>query len=93
MNKDVGFLAKYIKKYWKSFSLAVLFLTFEAISDLMMPTIMAKIIDVGVAGRDMDYVLKMGGVMLLITAFGAYLHQLEVYCQHRFPKLWRRAKV
>ena len=25
----------------------------------------------GVAGRDLDYVLKMGGVMLLITAFGA----------------------
>jgi ATP-binding cassette, subfamily B, multidrug efflux pump len=67
----MGFLAKYIRKYWKSFSLAVLFLTFEAISDLMMPTIMAKIIDVGVAGRDLDYVLKMGGLMLLITLFGA----------------------
>ncbi|MDQ1000092.1 ABC-type multidrug transport system fused ATPase/permease subunit [Neobacillus niacini] len=67
----MGFLAKYIKKYWKSFSLAVLFLTFEAISDLLMPTIMAKIIDVGVAGRDLNYVLKMGGLMLLITLFGA----------------------
>ena len=32
---------------------------------------MAKIIDVGVAGRDFDYVLKMGGLMLLITVFGA----------------------
>jgi ATP-binding cassette, subfamily B, multidrug efflux pump len=65
------FLSKYIKKYWKMFSLAVLFLTFEAISDLLMPTIMARIIDVGVAGRDIGYVLKMGGVMLLITLFGA----------------------
>jgi ATP-binding cassette, subfamily B, multidrug efflux pump len=67
----MGFLSKYIKKYWKSFSLAVLFLTFEAVSDLMMPTIMAMIIDVGVVGRDLDYVLKMGGLMLLITLFGA----------------------
>lgn len=67
----MGFLAKYIKKYWKSFSLAVLFLTFETISDLLMPTIMAKIIDVGVARRDLNYVLKMGGLMLLITLFGA----------------------
>ncbi|MFS0774588.1 ABC transporter ATP-binding protein [Neobacillus sp. 3P2-tot-E-2] len=67
----MGFLAKYIQKYWKSFSLAVLFLTFEAISDLLMPTIMAKIIDVGVAGRDIGYVLKMGGFMLLITLLGA----------------------
>lgn len=67
----MGFLGKYIRKYWKSFSLAVLFLTFETISDLLMPTIMAKIIDVGVAGRDLNYVLKMGGLMLLITLFGA----------------------
>ena len=65
------FLSKYIKKYWKSFSIAVLFLTFEAISDLMQPTIMAKIIDKGVVNRGIHYVLKMGGVMLLITALGA----------------------
>ncbi|EKN69251.1 ABC transporter ATP-binding protein/permease [Neobacillus bataviensis LMG 21833] len=65
------FLSKYIKKYWKSFSIAVLFLTFEAICDLMQPTIMAKIIDQGVANRDIRYVLQMGGLMLAITAFGA----------------------
>ena len=65
------FLSKYVQKYWKSFSIAVLFLTFEAISDLMQPTIMAKIIDEGVVNRDIHYVLKMGGVMLLITAVGA----------------------
>jgi ATP-binding cassette, subfamily B, multidrug efflux pump len=68
---DMGFLTRYIKKYWKSFSIAVLFLTFEAICDLMQPTIMSKIIDVGVVGRNINYVLKMGGLMLLITAFGA----------------------
>ncbi|WHY86268.1 ABC transporter ATP-binding protein [Neobacillus novalis] len=65
------FLSKYIKKYWRSFSIAVLFLTFEAISDLLQPTIMAKIIDEGVANKDIHYVLKMGGLMLAITAFGA----------------------
>lgn len=37
----------------------------------MQPTIMAKIIDIGVVHRDIHYVLKMGGVMLLITAIGA----------------------
>jgi ATP-binding cassette, subfamily B, multidrug efflux pump len=67
----MGFLTKYIKKYWKSFSLAVIFLTFEAISDLLMPTIMAMIINVGVLERDLGYVLKMGGIMLLVTLFGA----------------------
>lgn len=65
------FMHKYIRKYWKSFSVAVLFLTIEAVSDLMQPLILAKVIDIGVANQDMDYVLEMGGFMLLITAIGA----------------------
>ena len=71
------FLRKYVKKYWKLFSTAVLFLACEALCDLLQPTIMSKIIDVGVAGRDLSYVLKMGGVMLLITAFGAVAASLR----------------
>lgn len=42
----------------------------EAICDLMQPTIMAKIIDVGIANRDLDYVLRMGVVMLGVTLLG-----------------------
>ncbi|MBV6715700.1 ABC transporter ATP-binding protein [Paenibacillus chitinolyticus] len=62
---------KYISKYWKPFSAAVAFLTLEALCDLTLPTLMSKIIDVGVAGKQMDYVWRMGGVMLLVTALGA----------------------
>jgi ATP-binding cassette, subfamily B, multidrug efflux pump len=62
---------KYIKNYWKPFCVAISFVMLEAIVDLLQPTIMSKIIDVGVAGRDLNYVLKMGGVMLLVTALGA----------------------
>lgn len=62
---------KYIRKYAKGFSIAILFLTLESISDLVQPILMARIIDVGVANRDLDYVLKMGGVMLGITLLGA----------------------
>ncbi len=65
------FLNKYAKKYWKLFSIAILFLTFEAVSDLLQPTIMSKIIDVGVAEKNLPYVWKMGGLMLLITVIGA----------------------
>ncbi|MDP4086367.1 MAG: ABC transporter ATP-binding protein [Bacillota bacterium] len=65
------FLKKYVGKYWKLFSVAVLFLTVEALCDLMQPTIMSKIIDVGVAQKNIHYVYQMGGVMLLITALGA----------------------
>lgn len=65
------FFGKYIKKYYKGFLSAIAFLTLEAVCDLLQPTIMAGIVDVGVASKEMDYVIKMGGLMLLVTAIGA----------------------
>jgi len=67
----LSFFKKYVRKYWKLFTIAVLFLTCEALADLTLPTVMSHIVDVGVAGNDMNYVLSMGGFMLLITFLGA----------------------
>jgi ATP-binding cassette subfamily B multidrug efflux pump len=65
------YYSKYIKRYWKPFFTAIIFLTLEAMCDLMQPTIMSKIVDVGVAGKNLNYIMHMGGLMLLITAVGA----------------------
>jgi ATP-binding cassette, subfamily B, multidrug efflux pump len=65
------FLNKYINKYWKPFAAAVACLTLEAMCDLMQPTIMSRIVDRGVSGKEMNYVMHMGAIMLLITAIGA----------------------
>lgn len=65
------FLKKYIKKYWKPFCLAVACLTIEATCDLLQPTIMSKIVDIGVKNRDLDFVVKMSFLMLGVTAMGA----------------------
>ena len=67
----MGFLKIYIRKYWKLFLIAILFLSFETICDLLQPTIMSKIVDIGVAGKNLNFILKMGGLMLLITFCGA----------------------
>ena len=87
-------MRKYVRKYWKLFSTAVLFLALEALCDLLQPTIMSKIIDVGVADKNLQYVLKMGGLMLLITAFGAIAASLRsTICKHCFAKLWSRVAL
>ncbi|MEG1795472.1 MAG: ABC transporter ATP-binding protein [Clostridium sp.] len=65
------FLDKYIKKYWKPFLLAVACLTVEATCDLLQPTIMSKIVDIGVKNKDLNFVLRMSAVMLGISALGA----------------------
>ncbi len=67
----MGFLWKYFHKYQKHFFMAVAFLTVEAFCDLLQPTIMARIVDIGVAGRKIDYVLQMGEAMLVVTCIGA----------------------
>ena len=63
--------AKYEKKYWRQGMGAAFVVTVETLCDLAQPTIMSKIIDVGVAEKRLDYVLQMGGFMLLLTFVGA----------------------
>ena len=67
----LGYLKKYLAKYRKQFLIAITFISLETAGDLIQPTIMSKIIDKGVKRGDMDYVLKLGGLMFLITALGA----------------------
>lgn len=62
---------KYIEKYKKPFVVALFFLSIEAICDLMQPTIMSKIVDEGVASRNMDYVLVNTLIMFGVTLMGA----------------------
>lgn len=67
----MGFLHNYINKFAKPFLVAVFFVTIEALCELLLPTVMSQIIDVGVANKQLDVVLRLGGLMLLITAAGA----------------------
>ena len=62
---------KFIKKHWSGFSIAILFLTLEAVCDLLQPYIMSKIVDKAVATNDEILVLKLGGVMLATAVVGA----------------------
>lgn len=67
----MDYLRKYIKRYQNKYMIAFVFITIETLCDLMQPTIMSKIIDRGVATKDISLVLNLGGLMLLITGIGA----------------------
>lgn len=64
----MGFFGKYIKRYRVLFSLSIIMLTFESFCDLLLPTIIANIIDTGIGGNDLNYIIRMGLIMLAITA-------------------------
>lgn len=66
------FLAKYLSEYKKESILAPLFKMLEAIFELLVPLVMASVIDVGIAGGDMAYILKMCGVLVLLGVVGLF---------------------
>ena len=57
---------------YKWIVLAILGLVFiQSMADLFLPTLMADIIDKGVVVGDIPYIWKIGGVMLVVSAFSA----------------------
>ncbi len=63
-------LLRFLKKRWYFALLAPLFMLLEVTMDLYQPTLMADIIDVGVANGDVGYILKTGGKMLTFAFAG-----------------------
>ncbi len=61
----------YVRAYLWPFLAAVACLSVESVCDLMQPTIMARIVDSGVAARDLAIVIRWGLVMLSVAALGA----------------------
>ena len=60
----------YLKDYKKESILAPLFKLLEAFFELMVPLVMANIIDYGIFNRNMGYIGKMGLVLLLLGVVG-----------------------
>lgn len=63
-------LLVYLKDYKKESILGPLFKLLEASFELLVPLVMAAIIDVGIAGGDKGYVMKMCGVLVLLALIG-----------------------
>jgi ATP-binding cassette subfamily B protein len=53
------------------FLISALFLTIEAIAELMQPTMMSMIVDVGIQNKNVGQILTYGLIMLCIAAVGA----------------------
>ena len=70
MEEDMKKLLRFLKSYRKESVLAPLFKLLEASFELFVPLVMAAIIDVGIAGRDSGYIVKMGGVLVLLALVG-----------------------
>jgi len=73
--KDLKKILRYIRGYGKECVLGPLFKLLEASFELLIPLVVARIVDVGIAGRDQGYVVKMVLVMALnLPCFPIFLN-------------------
>ncbi|KNF09043.1 ABC-type multidrug transport system, ATPase and permease component [Gottschalkia purinilytica] len=63
-------LFRFIKPYKKQVILGPIFKLLEAILEISIPTIMVLIVDKGIKMESTPYILKIGGIMLLIATMG-----------------------
>ena len=63
-------LLKYMKGYGKECVLGPLFKLLEASFELLIPLVVARIVDVGIEAGDTGYIVKMCGVMIALGIIG-----------------------
>lgn len=72
-------LYPYLKKYKKHLILGPIFKLLEAIFELIVPFVMAQLIDKGINGNNKTFILQMGGVLVLLAVVGL---ASALFCQY-----------
>ncbi len=76
-------LARYLRYFKKEVILGPVFKLTEAIFELIVPLVMAKIIDVGIANGNTGYIYRMGCVLILLGVVGL---SCALVCQYMASK-------
>ena len=63
-------LASYLKRYTKESILAPLFKLLEVVFDLMVPLVVARMINIGVVGNDRGYMVRCFLILILMALLG-----------------------
>lgn len=89
-------LAPYMKKYRTPLILGVLCAALEATFELLIPLVMAQIVDVGISAGDTGYTIKMGLLMVVMAAislsFGIGLSKFSAMAGQGFGAELRQAE-
>jgi ATP-binding cassette subfamily B protein len=68
--KNVRKLLHFLRGYEKESVFAPLFKMLEATFELIVPLVMARIIDVGIKNQDVSYIWKLGGILVIFGVLG-----------------------
>lgn len=76
-------ILKYLKNYKLIFILNVISVFGFVLSGIGVPTVMSKIIDIGIINNDINYIKKMGLIIVFISIVGVLGNILLGYCSSR----------
>jgi ATP-binding cassette subfamily B protein len=79
----IGLLATYLRPYRGTIAVILGLLLVGAIGNLYLPNLQGDIINNGVVKGDTDYILRVGGLMLLVTAIVGVTSIIAVYFSSR----------
>ena len=83
-------LMKSVREYKRDSILTPIMMTFEVIMDVVIPILMAKIIDHGIEPGNMNYIWKMGSILIIMAAasflFGVSSGKLAARASAGFAK-------
>ena len=60
-------LVPFLRKYRRAALISPALIILEALIEVRIPFLMAKIVDVGIPSKNLSYVLQTGGLMLLMA--------------------------
>ena len=87
-------LLEHLKQIKKPVIFAMIFAVLSQLSNLTLPVLMSAIINNGIANEDIDYIKKVGLIMMCISAFGVLIAVGNSYFSSRtsatYGKLIRR---
>lgn len=63
-------LYRFMKPFTVSIMAVLLLVFLQTLAELYLPTLMSDIVDIGIVNGDTGYIMKIGGLMLFITALG-----------------------
>lgn len=72
-------LLKFLKPYTIPTTFIMLLILFRSLADLYLPTLMSEIVDTGIVKGDIDFIIRIGVIMLLVAAVSGACSVLAGY--------------
>ncbi|MDO5033675.1 MAG: ABC transporter ATP-binding protein [Eubacteriales bacterium] len=70
----------YVRPYRLAAILSPLFMMLEVVADILIPLAMARLVNAGVANRDVSVVLQQGGLMIALALFAVATGIASAFC-------------